>query len=88
MAPDLNLNHAYMGFDYHKNFVWLYLIKDHKDRSNAHEQQEKTFLTCSCQYWLCWTLPNLNHEDDVSMRIPKQCYRNFYKAPAQIYKLN
>ncbi len=73
MAPDLNPNHVHMGFDYYTTFLRVYLMKDDKDRNNAHEQQDKTFLTCSCQYRLCWPLPHLNHEEDLSMRTSKLC---------------
>lgn len=76
MAPGLNPNHVYVGFDYYWTFLRVYLIQDDKDRHNACEQEDKTFLTHSCQYGLCWTLPHLNREEDRSTRTSILCYWN------------
>lgn len=42
----------YMGFDYYRNFLRMCLIQHDEDRNNAGEQQDKIFVTSSCQYFV------------------------------------
>lgn len=42
MVPDINSKHAYVSFDNYKTFLGVCLIKDHQDRNQAHQQEEKT----------------------------------------------